>query len=311
MRWNVVELANNGRYAKLHRGFLVVMEGDAELGRVIIDEMNCLLLTAEQTTLSKPVMVRLAEHGVPIVVCGLNYHPISIVLPYGLHHQTTRVLQDQIAASKPLKKRLWQAIVKCKIRHQRQVLVYACPSQAAAAKRLARIHDDVRSGDSENAEAQAARVYWQALMGSDFRRRTQGGDGANIALNYGYSIVRAACARAIVAAGLLPTLGLYHRNQNNPFCLADDLMEVYRPLVDQCVFAMGNRQDDELNSEHKRQLAKLLQTSITVKGEGTTVNTSMQTLAISLARSLESKRSELALPELETQGRLMFGMPSD
>lgn len=296
MRWNVLEIAQNGRYLKLYRGFILVMEDQEELGRVIIDELNCLVLSAEQATLSKQVIVKLAEHGIPIITCGTNYHPISITLPYSAHHQSTKVIHLQINTSQPLKKRLWQQLVKTKIYNQYRVLEYCDPAQSAEVRRLQRLSEKVRSGDPDNCEAQASRVYWQALMGSDFRRRPQSVDIENSALNYGYTILRAACARAIVAAGLNPSLGLHHQNINNPFCLADDLMEIYRPLVDLTIQTMDL--EDSLSPENKATLAKVLQADVTLNQETTTVNTSMQKLAQSLVQSLESKEVNLQIPEL-------------
>jgi len=298
MRWNVIELAENGRYAKLHRGFLVVMQGDEELGRVVIDEMNCLLLTAEQATLSKPVMVRLAEEGVPIVICGNNYHPVSINLPYTAHHHSTKILQQQLNAGKSLKKRLWQLLVRSKIQNQLWALKQISNPPEEVFKRLERLVDLTRSGDPDNTESQAARIYWKALMGSKFSRRPESVDFINSALNYGYSIIRAACARAVVAAGLLPALGLHHKNQNNPFCLVDDLMEVYRPLVDIQVHFLGTK--EHMDSETKQTLARTLQADVCVAEQITTVNSSMRILAFSLVNSYEKKTLELQLPQLVT-----------
>jgi len=297
MRWNVVELASNGLYAKVYRGFLLVMRGEEEQGRVIIDELNCLLLTAEQSTLSKPVMVRLAEAGVPIVVCGENYHPFSLCLPYGGHYQARGVLEQQISASQPLKKRLWQTLVRAKIKGQKDVLEAALSSKHYSPAML-RLMKKVRSGDPDNIEAQAARFYWRRLFGEEFRRRPEAEDGINRALNYGYSIVRAACARAIVAAGLNPALGLHHQNQVNAFCLADDLMEIYRPLVDKCVLSMALDPDStELAAEEKKKLARLLQADVWRDGQLTTASTSMQQLAFSLVESYKEKRIELQMPD--------------
>jgi len=296
MRWNVIELAENGRYAKLHRGFLVVMQGDEELGRVVIDEMNCLLLTAEQATLSKPVMVRLAEEGVPIVVCGSNYHPVSITLPYTAHHHSTKILQHQLNAGKSHKKRLWQLLVKTKIQNQLWALKQIPDPPEEVFNRMERLVNLTRSGDPDNTESQAARIYWKALMGSKFNRNSESNDFTNSALNYGYSIIRAACARAVVAAGLLPALGLHHKNQNNPFCLVDDLMEIYRPLVDIQVHFLGTK--EQINPDTKQVLARTLQADVCVADQTTTVNSSMQTLAFSLVKSYEKKTLELQLPQL-------------
>lgn len=303
MRWNVVELASNGLYAKVYRGFLVVMRGEEELGRVVIDELNCLLLTAEQSTLSKPVMVHLAEAGVPIVVCGENYHPHSLCLPYGDHYQTTGVLQQQMAASLPLRKRLWQALVKAKIAGQQGVLLAGQPGSTAIKYQFDRMLAKVRSGDPDNIEAQAARHYWHTLFGESFRRRPEAGDITNKALNYGYSIMRAACARAVVAAGLHPALGLHHSNQSNPFCLADDLMEIYRPLVDRSVLAMGlSGGESDLQPGQKQQLARLLQQDVWQNGQLTTAGTSMQQLAFSLVTSYREKNMRLQLPDFRWGG---------
>ncbi|WP_223669052.1 type II CRISPR-associated endonuclease Cas1 [Kangiella shandongensis] len=296
MRWNVLEIAQNGRYLKLYRGFLLVMDDKEELGRVIIDELNCLVLSAEQATLSKQIIVKLAEHGIPIITCGTNYHPISITLPYSVHHQSNKVIHLQIDASQPLKKRLWQRLVKAKIFNQYRVLDYCDPAQSAETLRLKRLSNKVRSGDPDNCEAQASRIYWQSLMGSDFRRRPRSSDVENSALNYGYTILRAACARAIVAAGLNPSLGLHHQNINNPFCLADDLMEIYRPLIDLTIQTMDLV--DTLTPSNKAALTKVLQADVTLNEETTTVNTSMQKLAQSVVQSLDNKEVSLQIPEL-------------
>lgn len=321
MRWNVVEIAHNGRYVKLFRGFLLVMKGDEELGRVVIDELNCLLLTAEQATLSKPVMVRLAEEGVPIIVCGRNYHPLSFCLPYGTHYQVNAVMKAQIAASVPLKKRLWQALVREKIRQQRNMVLHYCLLENGAVKRLERMVKKVRSGDPDNIEAQAARLYWQTLFGAKFRRRAAQSDFANRALNYGYSILRAACARAVVAAGLAPALGLHHSNVSNPFCLVDDLMEIYRPLVDEVVLKMTLSQlnaadagkssaKQDLEPEQKAKLSRLLQRDVWVEGQLTTLATSMQTLAFSLVESYKEKQLCWKMPSFTGEGMESFGTAS-
>ena len=304
MRWNVVELAENGCYAKVDRGFLAVLREKQELGRVVLDELSCLLLSAKQATLSKPLMVRLAELGVPIVVCGNNYHPVSLTLPYSAHHQSNRILHLQLAASRPLKKRLWQRVVQQKIQNQCRAL--ACfkdlPGAISVLATMRRIAAKVRSGDPENCEAQAARIYWSALFQTGFRRNADAGDFINSALNYGYTVMRAACARAIAAAGMQPALGLHHQNQNNPFCLADDLMEPCRPLVDmtvkKAVLQAEIDPDDPLKSQHKRDLAALLQADIQINDTKAPVSNTLQYMAHSLVQAYSDKKPQLSLPEL-------------
>src|SRR5690554_6616976 len=263
MRWNILEITSNGCYLKLFRGFLLVMQDQQELGRVIIDELNCGLISAIQSTLSKPGMVTIAEHGIPIILCGKNYHPISLTLPYTNHHHATKVLHNHLAISLTLTTRLWQPFVKTKINHQLQILNQCRPNQLAAPTQLKRLVKEVSSGDPDNCEAQAARIYWQALFGDEFRRNQQAEDHINSALNYGYTVIRAACARAIMAAGLNPALGLHHHNQYNPFCLADDLMELFRPLVDLTI--MESQINEALNPQQKAKLVKVLQADMILK----------------------------------------------
>lgn len=302
MYWNIVELAENGRYAKVERGFLVVYKRQQKLGEVILDELSCLLISADQATISKPLMVRLAEQGIPVVFCGKNYHPISITLAYSHHHQSTRILGLQIAASTPLKKRLWQQLVTQKINNQMSVLKKSESAQGKTPyKRLERLSLSVKSGDPENHEAQAAKLYWPALFGNDFRRIAKAGDFLNAALNYGYSVIRAACARATCAAGLQPALGLHHHNQNNSFCLVDDLMEPFRPIIDLVIikwFEEDTLTSDKLEPYHKAALAKVLTQDVSVSNTPTPVSNAMEMLAFSLAKSLEGKNAQLKLPSI-------------
>lgn len=294
MRTAVVELSQDGLYAKIHRGFLQIYEGDKKLGQVVIDDMACLILTAPQSTLSKTVMVRLAEAGIPIIISGSNYHPIAYSLPYSAHHQSTKILRWQIAASEPLKKRLWQQLVQQKIQHQRLVLSHQKPQTTTAQKRLQRLAQDTRSGDTTNCEAQAAKIYWQALLPENKKRDQEGTDFINSALNYGYAIIRAATARALCSAGLNPGLGLHHHNQGNPFCLADDLMEIFRPLVDFHVLQIPP--SESLQPEHKRDLARLLDWNLKLRDSETIVNTALQDIAYNLANSLSNKKAAIDFP---------------
>lgn len=157
----------------------------------------------------------------------------------------------------------------------------------------------VRSGDSGNNEAQAARRYWPALMGPDFRR-DRDTDGANALLNYGYTVIRATVARFVIAAGLHPTIGLHHANRLNAFALADDLVEAFRPLVDAAVHEMAKTGHGEVDGYAKARLAGLLSADLDVQGVTTPVSKAIQRLAQSLAASFEHGRSELALFESPT-----------
>ena len=226
----IVEIAEDGRHLSVHRGFLKVAAAGEELGRVPLDDVAAVVGNAHGLTYSNNLLTALADRGVPFVVSGPNHQPAAILWPVAGHHLQTARMLAQIDAAKPLCKRLWQAVVQAKIRNQGAVLE-AVGQPHGAFDRLAAT---VRSGDPENVEAQAARRYWPLLMGGDFRRdRTA--DGANALLNYGYGILRAATARAVMAAGLHPTLGIHHHNRGNPMCLVDDVMEVCLSVLHQVV----------------------------------------------------------------------------
>lgn len=248
----VVDLSTDGLHIAVKRGFLTVSAGREEQGRVPLDDIGAVIAHAHGLTWSNTVFVRLSERSVPVVVCAQNHAPVACIWPLEGHHLQGARLNAQAAAGRPLVKRLWRDVVAAKIRMQGAVLASA-GAEAGAFERLAR---KVRSGDPENVEAQAARRYWQALMGPDFRRDTDA-DGTNALLNYGYTVLRAIICRAICAAGLHPTLGLHHSNRGNAFALADDLMEPYRPLVDRLVFNLVENGQDQMSAEIKTALVSL------------------------------------------------------
>lgn len=254
----IVEVAESGRHLSVHRGFLKVSEGRTELGRVPLDDITALILSGPQITLSKRLMTELAERKAVIVTCGRDWNPLSFTLPFGTHFQAAKILRDQISASAPLRKRLWQKLVRRKIVHQMTVLDHYVPRHPKVAE-LAVLAKRVKSGDPDNMEAQAARHYWPALMGTGFRRdrtRTE----INAYLNYGYMVLRAATARATCGAGLHPALGLHHGSDANAFALVDDLMEPYRPMVDAVVHELAAEDETiDLDPERKRRLVAVLQ----------------------------------------------------
>lgn len=195
----VVEIAENGRYLAKHRGFLSVSADGAEGGRIPLDDIAAVIATSPATSASCSLLSELADRGIPFVVCGHNFAPAGILWPVRGHHAQQRRMEAQISATRPLAKRLWATIVAEKVRRQGWALAER-GQPAGAFQAMAR---DVRTGDPDNIEAQAARRYWPLLFGPAFRRDTAG-SGANALLNYGYAVLRAATARAIVAAGLHP-----------------------------------------------------------------------------------------------------------
>ena len=194
------------------------------------------------------------EHGTGFVVCDEHFQPSGILLPLFGAWNHTEVLHAQMAASFPRRKRAWQQIVRQKILQQAESLV----QDELIARRLDELSSLVRSGDSSNIEATAARIYWPALMGPQFRRLPRTRVGVNGALDYGYAIIRSLVARCIVGVGLHPALGIHHHSRSNPLCLADDLVEPLRPTVDRIV--SGNREMflGDLEPDGKIVLRKLL-----------------------------------------------------
>lgn len=288
----VVELQEPGLHAHLERGFMVVEKAREERGRVPLDDIAVLLCTGPGDSLSTNLLTALADRAVCTVICGENYHPKALVLPYDGHHLHRLRLEAQIAASEPLKKRLWQQIVRAKIRGQDAALRRCTTPDAMLGVLITR----VASGDPDNVEAQAARRYWSGLFGESFTR-DQARPGLNALLNYGYAILRAATARSLVAAGLYPALGLHHRSMENAFVLADDLMEPFRPLIDAHVYDHWRKHGAEVNTDAKRTLARLLVADLAMADGHTILATALHTATQSLARSLIDGYPALELPE--------------
>lgn len=292
----VIEIAEENRFISLKRGFLIVQQGNQELGTVPIDDIAVLLLSAQGVTLTKNILNALSEKGCITILCGKNYIPLSMVMPVYSHTFFTKIIKNQINSSLPLKKRIWQKIVIKKIQNQALNLKF-CEKEEESIK-LNKIIALVKSGDSDNKEATAARLYWKSLFGSDFIR-DKDGEGVNALLNYGYAIMRAAMTRSICAHGLLPSLGIHHDNNLNQFCLADDLFEIYRPLVDCLVYKLLEEGVKEVNSESKKKLVKCLNIKVhTSEGESQAIQ-SMEYFVSSFVKAMDSGKPDIELPEWE------------
>jgi len=224
----IVDIATDGLHLSAYRGFLIVKLDGQEQGRIALDDICAVIVHAHGVTWTTSLAVELARRGAIIVLCAANHAPVALISPIDGHHAQAAKMRAQWDAPRPLMKQLWRQIVVAKIEMQASLLFARGRPEGNALAMMAR---RVRSGDAGNLEAQAARRYWPALMGTDFRR-DQDADGANALLNYGYTIMRSCVARSIVAAGLHPTIGLHHHNRLNGFALADDLVEPFRPLVD-------------------------------------------------------------------------------
>jgi CRISPR-associated protein Cas1 len=292
----IVDIATEGLHLSTHRGFLMVEKEREEVGRVALDDIHAVIVHTHGVTWSGNLVARLAERGAPIVFCAANHSPVAVTLPLEGHHAQNARMQAQLSASKPLVKQLWRQVVSAKILMQGSLLAARGLAGAEAFPFMAR---RVSSGDKENLEAQAARRYWPLLMGPTFRRDRDAG-GINGLLNYGYAVMRATCARAVVAAGLHPTIGIQHSNRGNAFALADDLVEPFRPLVDALAENMSREGIETLDPPMKRRFARLIAFDLRIAGEASPVSIAAARLAQSLARSFEMGRAELALFDTPT-----------
>lgn len=262
----VLEIAESGKYISVSRGHIIISQKREELAKVPIDSILSLVLSAEGIQLSKNLLVRMAEENIPVIICGKNYMPISILSPLDSHYKMLPIAEKQIKMGAVLKKQVWQKIVQNKILNQHAVLKHYIP-QSPVLDKILKLSEKVRSGDSDNKEAQAARLYFSALFGKGFIRDVDE-EGINAFLNYGYAVVRATFARAICACGLLPLLGVKHHNVYNAFCLVDDMMEICRPLVDFYVYAFFEKnQDIALTPEAKRKILRFIEKPLLVNNQ--------------------------------------------
>ncbi len=269
-------------------------ETEEELTRPI-EDMGFVVFDHPQITFTQSVFQLMAEHNVAIVICDGKHHPASMMLHLDVHHIQAERFKYQISCTEPLRKNLWMQTVKAKIRNQAAVLQLTGNNNLA----LLNLANKVNSGDPGNIEGQAARIYFKQLYGENFLREREGLP-PNPSLNYGYSIIRAAVARALTGSGLLPTLGIHHRNKYNSFALADDIMEPFRPFVDWLVYkqihTIPNYHD--LNKERKGEFLALLNEACVYKRENSPLMVAMSYVSAGLARCFEGKAKKLEYPEL-------------
>jgi CRISPR-associated protein Cas1 len=291
MLGQIVEISNPGQRLSLFRGFLRVDSAEGHVGDVPLDDIEAVIASTPALTYSNQLIAALAERGAPLVICSPRFDPAAVLLPISGHHAQGVRIEAQAAASRPTAKRLWAYLVKAKIKAQAAALDVFSQSPIVL-ETLAR---RVRSGDPDNIEAQAAQRYWPALLGPEFRRdRTA--DGTNVFLNYGYTVLRASAARAIVGAGLHPSLGIHHKSAGNSLRLADDLMEPFRPAVDIVVRELRDEGVPELTPPIKRRLAGILHADYETEEGVSTLSNALARCAQSLAQVYLGERSELKLP---------------
>lgn len=292
MSWRSVMISQPARLRREH--FALVIE-QAESVRVPFEDIAVIVLNHREITLTHPVLSACGEYGIGLYAMGERHQPNGVFLPFLPHSRATRMLRLQLAIDRPRAKQAWAAIVRAKIVNQSACLRLA---GLEGSDRLESYARRVRSGDAGNLEAQAAAFYFPALFGKGFKRSSE--NLFNAALDYGYAVMRGAIARALVAHGLLPSVGLAHASEQNAFNLADDLIEPLRPLVDLHVARhLGSASGDELTPLDKADLVRLLNTDVGMPQGAMSVLAAIELMTESLVRLYEADSGGvLELPRL-------------
>ena len=299
MARRVIEISNPARLS-VCRHQLVIDLKDSGVKTVPMEDIGILILDNYDISISQSVLVMCAEKDVMAMVCDRRHLPSGLLFPLVGHTLQTKTIALQISSTIPTRKRIWKKIVREKILRQAQTIRNATKKDLPELIALA---ERIRSGDPGNIEAQAARIYWRKLFGDEFRRKYIDG-GINVLLNYGYAILRAAIARSIVGAGLHPSLGIHHHSKYDAFCLADDLIEPFRPLVDYKVFMVHSNLSElshaiSLTPKVKKELLGILYYQCIAGEFKGPLFTGMHQYASSLRKALDGEPDALEIPKIK------------
>ena len=261
-----------------------------------VEDLGFIVLDHPQISFTMKLVEELNEFNVATVFCDSKHLPSSMLLPLDANHIQNEIFRAQVGASEPLKKNLWKQTIEAKIKNQGRLLKKLGKNNVP----LKAVAKTVKSGDNDNREGFAARLYWIELMGRNFIRDRYG-DPPNPFLNYGYILLRSAVARALAGSGLLATLGIHHRNRYNAFCLADDIMEPYRPYVDEIVFQMNKKWPDAfmLEKEHKAELLQLMTTDVKIGENKRPLMVALSQTTASLAKCFSGEQRKIVYPDFE------------
>lgn len=274
---------------------LVIERGENKT-TIPLAEIASVVVSNPQVTFSHPALSGIASKGASLIVCDEKHMPVGLLLPIHLHSTQTERIAKQANAPQPKRKRLWQQIIKAKVSAQAKLLQQLHGKDFG----LSKMAEFVKSGDSDNIEGQASRIYWQNIFADTTFVRRRDAEDQNRHLNYGYAVLRAITARAICAAGLHPSIGIHHHNRYDAFCLASDLMEPFRPIVDRSV-AMWIKEHDPLTPLDKHAKSAVIAPLIArydLDGESRTLFDIMSRVASSLALVYMGEREKLLLPTL-------------
>lgn len=289
-----------GNPAYLHKKDLQLKVTDtatqAEKGSIPLEDIAVVVLDHPQLTITHALLSDLIDRNIALVSCDSSHLPSGLMLPLDGHHIQTERFRTQIAASEPLLKNLWAQTIKAKVENQADMLLRA----SIESKQLRALVPQIKSGDPDNIEGRAAAVYWKLVYGADGFTRDRYGIMPNAHLNYCYAILRAMVARALVSSGMLPTMGIHHRNKYNAYCLADDVMEPYRPFCDELVYQLyvsGAIDSEEINREHKAQLLSIATCDVMIDGKRSPLMVALSRTTSSLFECYEGSRRKIVYPE--------------
>jgi len=260
---------------------------------VPIEDIGFIVLEHPQISVTMKLMEQLNENNVAVVFCDSKHMPSSMLLPLDAHHIQNELFRAQINGSEPLKKNLWKQTIEAKIKNQARLL----EKHGFNGRSLKNLAKTVKSGDSDNREGFAARLYWNSLFGKGFIRDRYG-EPPNMYLNYGYILLRSAVARSLAGSGLLATLGIHHRNRYNAFCLADDIMEPYRPWVDEIAIELDRKWPGQmmLEKEQKAGLLQLMAADVKIGENRRPLMVALSQTTASLARCFTGETRKITYP---------------
>lgn len=288
---------SNPYHLSLKNNQLVVsVKAGMPVKTVPVEDIGFVVLENHEISLTLKLVEQLTENNVAVVFCDSKHMPSSMLLPLDANHIQNEIFRAQIEASEPLKKNLWKQVIETKIANQARLL----DKLGKSSTKLKNLMKAVKSGDSDNREGFAARLYWTEMFSSSFIR-DRFGMPPNLFLNYGYILLRSAVARSLAGSGLLATLGIHHHNRYNAFCLADDIMEPYRPYVDELVYGMNEKWPDEIEikTEHKAELLQLMTADVRIGENQRPLMVALSQTTASLARCFSGEERKLVLPVFE------------
>lgn len=261
-----------------------------------IEDIGVVILDNPQLTITQGVITAFLENNIAVICCNSSHLPMGLLLPLSVNQIQHERFEQQIASSEPLKKQLWQQTISYKIKNQALLLRH----RKIKAENMLKWAKEVKSGDPDNLEGRASAYYWKNIFPKELEfKRDREGEPPNQLLNYGYAVLRAVVARALVASGLLPTLGIHHHNKYNAYCLADDIMEPYRPYVDKIIYdVVENGEDFEvLTPSIKKQLLEIPSITILINDETSPLMVGVQRTTSSLAKCFSGESRKIIYPE--------------